>query len=133
VAIRAVTFDAAGTLIGVAEPVGRTYARLARRYGMEVGAGEAGRRFHLALAAAPPLAFHGASPTERRDHERAWWHALVRRALAPADGDARFDPAFEELFAHYAGASAWGHGLRDSTPCSSAGRPPWTQPRPTCR
>ena len=36
--IRCVFFDAAGTLLEVAEPVGKTYARFARRHGLAVEA-----------------------------------------------------------------------------------------------
>jgi putative hydrolase of the HAD superfamily len=106
-AIRAVTLDAGGTLITVAEPVGETYARIAARHGVRIGAGDAERGFREAFATAPPLAFPGASPTRLRNHERAWWYTVVRRALGRAAAGPAGDAAFDELFAHYAGASAW--------------------------
>lgn len=106
-AIRAVTLDAGGTLIAVAEPVGETYARIAARHGLRVRAGDAERGFREAFATAPPLAFPGASPTRLRDHERAWWDAIVRRTLGRAAAGPAGDAAFDELFAHYAGARAW--------------------------
>jgi putative hydrolase of the HAD superfamily len=107
VAIRAVTLDAGGTLIAVAEPVGATYARVAARHGIVVRSDEVERRFRSAFAAAPPLAFAGASPTRLRDHERAWWYTIVREALGRDVAGAPLDATFDELFAHYAGASAW--------------------------
>jgi putative hydrolase of the HAD superfamily len=107
VAIRAVTFDAAGTLIAVAEPVGATYARLAARHGVHVRADDVERRFRAALAAAPPLAFPGASPVRIGTHERAWWYAVVRRALGQTASGPPLDAAFDELFAYYASAVAW--------------------------
>ena len=100
--IRAVTLDAGGTLIVVAEPVGATYARVAARHGIVVQPGEVERRFRSAFAAAPPLAFAGASPTRLGDHERAWWYTIVREALGREVAGAPLDATFDELFAHYA-------------------------------
>jgi putative hydrolase of the HAD superfamily len=107
VVIRAVTLDAAGTLIEVAEPVGETYARVAAQHGIRVTPAAVERGFRAALAAAPPLAFPGASPVRLRDHERAWWYAIVRRAFGAAAVGAAFDATFDALFAFYADARAW--------------------------
>ena len=79
--IAAVTFDAAGTLIEVAEPVGETYARIAARYGLRSDAGTIERRFRAAFAAAPPLAFPGADPQSLGERERGWWRPIVAHAL----------------------------------------------------
>jgi len=105
-ALRAVTLDAAGTLFTVAEPVGETYARIAGRHGLGVGAARAEEGFRRAFATAPPLAFPGASPTRLDAHERAWWYAIVRQALAATAGP-ELDACFAELYAHYASAAAW--------------------------
>jgi putative hydrolase of the HAD superfamily len=106
VRIRAVTLDAAGTLVTVAEPVGQTYARIAARHGLRVSPAAAEGEFRAAMAAAPPLAF-GNDPTDLRDRERAWWSAVVRRALPTMTAGAAFDATFDALFAHYADARAW--------------------------
>jgi len=103
----AVTFDAAGTLFEVAEPVGATYARVAAAHGIRLAAAEVERRFRAALAAAPPLAFPGASPVRLGDHERAWWYAVVRRAYGASATSPHFDACFAELFDVYARAAAW--------------------------
>ena len=105
--IRAVTLDAAGTLFEVAEPVGATYARLAAAHGIAIAADAVDRGFRAAFAAAPPLAFPGASPTRLAEHERAWWYTVVRAAFGPAAHAAGFDVAFDAIFAHYARADAW--------------------------
>ena len=106
-ALRAVTFDAAGTLFGIAEPVGETYARVAARHGIRVPASKADAGFRRAFSTAPPLAFPGASPTRLATHERAWWYTIVRRALGtPASGPA-FDACFDELYEYFATAAAW--------------------------
>jgi len=106
-AFAAVTLDGAGTLFGVAEPVGETYARVATRHGMRLSRADLESRFRAAFAAAPPLAFPGGSPTRLADHERAWWYALVRRVFGPAATSPGFDACFAELFAHYAHPDAW--------------------------
>jgi putative hydrolase of the HAD superfamily len=106
-ALRAVTLDAAGTLVAVAEPVGETYARTAGRHGLRINPAKAEERFRRAFAVAPPLAFPGASPTRLDAHERAWWYAIVRQALGAAARGASLDACFEELYAHYATAAAW--------------------------
>lgn len=105
--LRAVTLDAAGTLIAVAEPVGTTYARLAGAHGIVVEAAALEQGFRAAFASAPPLAFPGASPSRLRDHERAWWYTVVRTAFGRAAAAPRFDAYFDALFAHYARADAW--------------------------
>jgi putative hydrolase of the HAD superfamily len=106
-ALAAVTLDGAGTLFGVAEPVGETYARVAARHGMTLAPADLESRFRAAFAAAPPLAFPGGSPTRLADHERAWWYALVRRVFGPTATSPRFDACFADLFAHYARPDAW--------------------------
>src|SRR5207253_4735702 len=103
----AVTLDAAGTLFEVAEPVGATYARIAARHGIGLAPAEVTRRFRAALAAAPPLAFPGASPVRLGDHERAWWYAVVRRAFGAGATSPQFDACFTELFDVFAQAAAW--------------------------
>lgn len=105
--VPAVTFDAAGTLFDVAEPVGTTYARVAAAHGIAISADAVGRGFRTAFASAAPLAFPGASPTRLAEHERAWWYALVRNAFGSAARRGDFDACFDVLFAHYARAEAW--------------------------
>jgi putative hydrolase of the HAD superfamily len=108
--IQAVLFDAAGTLIGLAEPVGTTYARLARRHGVELPAARLDEAFARVLAAAPPNAHPGAPLAEAALRERSWWRARVRETFRAADGTARFDDFesyFESLWRHYAEPDAW--------------------------
>jgi putative hydrolase of the HAD superfamily len=106
-AVRAVTLDAAGTLIAVAEPVGETYARVAARHGLRLSVAEAEAGFRRALAAQPPLAFPHSAESERRERERAWWYAVVRGALGATTPDDGLEMACAELFAHYADPRAW--------------------------
>jgi len=105
--IRAMTLDAAGTLFELAEPVGDTYARVAARHGIAAGAEQLARGFREAFAAAPPLAFPGASPTRLAEHERAWWYAVVRRTFGSAARAPGFEACFAELYDWYAHPEAW--------------------------
>lgn len=105
--IRAVSFDAVGTLITPVEPVGATYARVAARFGIGLDPREAEAGFRHGFAAAPPLAFPGLAPAELGDAERAWWRALVATAFGDAARHAAFAECFDALFAHYAGQAAW--------------------------
>ena len=106
-AIKAIFFDAAGTLIKPARRVGETYAVLARKYGIEVSAAEIAERFRLCFHSAPPLAFPGAPPARIEDLERVWWKDLVQRIFEPWAGFQRFDDYFAELFAYFAQPDAW--------------------------
>jgi putative hydrolase of the HAD superfamily len=110
--IAAVSFDAAGTLFGLTEAVGETYARLALRHGFAVTPEATGRGFRAAFAEAPPLvAPRSAPPAERLRIEQAWWrrivHATLVRAGAEVADPASFDALFGDAFAHYARAGAW--------------------------
>lgn len=112
-ALRLVSFDAGWTLFQIAEPVGATYARLARDAGIAVDAGALEEGFRRAFAAAPPLVAPPGQPGDLLEFERGWWRAVVEASLQHALGElpaaqegARgrfFDLAFE----HYAHAAAW--------------------------
>jgi putative hydrolase of the HAD superfamily len=106
-AIKAIFFDAAGTLIKPARRVGETYAVLAQKYGVEPSAAEITERFRLCFHSAPPLAFPGTPAARIEELERAWWKELVRRVFEPWDGFQRFDDYFAELFAYFAQPDAW--------------------------
>lgn len=107
--LRAIFFDAAGTLFRLREPVGRTYARIAARHGMRVEPGKLDAAFretwrHLP----PPLHPEGQPPG---DDDRSWWREVVRRtfALAGNGGDAP-EPGerlFGEIYDSYGQAAAW--------------------------
>ena len=106
--LRAVLFDAAGTLIRPRESVGATYARRFAEHGAAIGAARVGDAFARVMRGMPPMASGAAEAAAAR--EKDWWREVVRRTLRAADGSARlrdFDACFEALFAHYAAASAW--------------------------
>jgi len=110
VKVRAVLFDATGTLIETARPVGEVYAELAGEQGVRLPAARVGDAFRRILAQAPPLLFPDAPPGQIAALERSWWRSVVRSTFLAADGTARFrdfDAFFAGLYAYYAGAAAW--------------------------
>jgi putative hydrolase of the HAD superfamily len=109
-ALRAVLFDAAGTLIRTAEPVGETYAREARARGVELPAWRLEDAFERVLRRAPPMVFPEAPPSRIPVLERQWWRRRVRETLRAADSTVRFadfDAWFEALYRHFARPEAW--------------------------
>jgi len=106
-AIRAIFFDAAGTLIEPARRVGESYALLAKKHGVEISAAEIAARFRICFHAAPPLAFPGTPDASIDALERAWWKDLVRRIFEPQGRFQGFDDYFAELFAYFAQPEAW--------------------------
>ena len=108
--LRAVLFDAAGTLIETARPVGEVYSERAREHGVAISAARLDDAFRRILAQAPPLLFADAPADRIAELEVSWWRRLVRSTFLAADGTAHFrefNAVFADLDAHYSGAGAW--------------------------
>ena len=106
---RAVLLDAAGTLIDVVEPLGETYARLARDFGGDLDPDALTAGFRTAFHDMPPMAFPGLHGAALDRAERSWWRTVVRRVFGEAGGVVpEFDACFDHLYAYYASARAWG-------------------------
>lgn len=108
--VRAVLFDAAGTLIHLREPAGETYARFARRHGGGVAAARLHEAFGECFRSMPAMVFPGESAGGVVALERDWWRSLVERVFrraAARDAIADFDAFFAELYDHFARAAAW--------------------------
>lgn len=104
--IRAIAFDAGGTLIYPADPVGETYARFARAHGVRFQAEAADTAFRQAMKDCSPR--KGRVPNNGDD--RVWWKDVVRRSL-PAESfaeKAAFDAFFEDVYLYFAKPEAWG-------------------------
>ncbi len=107
--LKALFFDAAGTLIRPAEPVGVTYARLAGQYGIQTEPSVLMQAFRAAWKVTPaplhPLGQHSL------DDDRGWWHDLVGVVFASALGapllKETLDALFGDLYEHYAQPQAW--------------------------
>ncbi len=105
--IRAIVFDAGGTLVYPADPVGETYARFARTHGVRLNAEAADTAFRQAMKDCSHRAKDG---VPKNGDDRIWWKEVVRRSL-PADAFAKpaaFETFFEEVYLHFAKPDAWG-------------------------
>ena len=105
--IKAVFFDAAGTLIKPARSVGESYAAIAAKHGKEVSSTNITERFRKCFDAAPRLAFPGATEDTVAALERDWWKSLVAQVFEPWSPFVRFEEYFAELFAYFASPNAW--------------------------
>jgi putative hydrolase of the HAD superfamily len=106
--LKVVFFDAAGTLFDAREPVGHTYAAIARRHGVEASDEAVSAGFHRAFSHSGGLAFGPGHPAhELRAMERRWWRALVERSFEELGRFDDFDAYFTELFEHFADPANW--------------------------
>lgn len=111
--IRAVCFDATGTLIEPRESVGAVYARAALAQGIKLPAWRLDDAFVRVMRGSPPLAgagVRGASRAEREASELTWWLERVRQIFQATDSTVEFpDPkAFaRSLFETWRGAEVW--------------------------
>ena len=105
--IKAVFFDAAGTLMKPNRSVGESYAIFAADCGVKVTPSELSERFRLCFGEAPRLAFPGASNESIGALEREWWKNLVARVFEPWGQFENFDKFFVELFDYFAEPGAW--------------------------
>jgi putative hydrolase of the HAD superfamily len=106
--IKAVFFDAAGTLFETREPVGETYARVARAYGVDASADAVAAAFRHTFRDALPLAFGaGRGPEELRRMEWDWWRSLVQMTFAGLGEFTDFDAFFNSLFEFFADPARW--------------------------
>ena len=105
---KVVFFDAAGTLFNPREPIGESYARIARRHGVDADADAVAAGFRRAFHSAGGLAFGpGRPPAELRRLERDWWREVVRKTFAGLGSFADFNAYFDELFRHFSDAANW--------------------------
>lgn len=106
--LKAVFFDAAGTIFHTREAAGLSYAKIARRYGVEADERAVLAAFRRAFHGAPGLAFGpGHDADELRRLERGWWRERVVETFAGLGRFADFDAYFEELFAFFADPANW--------------------------
>jgi len=108
--VRAVLFDAAGTLLLFREDVGETYRRFALEFGVDLPATRIREAFVRVLSHADRMVFPDAPRERRPGLERSWWRKLVRATFRAADSTATFsdfDAYFDRLWSHYASGAAW--------------------------
>jgi len=103
--VAAISFDAAGTLIHFAQPVGEIYAETGLRYGLRISASQADERLAGALAKAPlPVPESG---DDADVFEYRWWTSVAAEVYGCREDDLRLQACFAELFHYYASPEAW--------------------------
>ncbi|MBN1687732.1 MAG: HAD-IA family hydrolase [Candidatus Omnitrophica bacterium] len=103
--IKAVFFDAGGTLFHPYPSVGEIYARVAAPYGTRADAGELQKVFKDAWMKRDGLASLKSHSNEKI--EKDWWRSLVKEVFLQVGGVERFDPFFEELYDVFASPEVW--------------------------
>jgi putative hydrolase of the HAD superfamily len=106
--VKAVFFDAGGTLIHTARPVGHYYALMAKHYGVDVNAEALQAGFKQAWAKMKP---RDPMAGARVMDDRVWWAELVREswlaAGSPLADDFPFEHYFEEVYQLFARNEVW--------------------------
>lgn len=102
--LRAVFFDAGGTLFRAYPSVGRVYAETAGRHGCRVSADWVQKRFEAQWRRRNGLA-HLKNTTERG--EKAWWFNLVKSVFDGKMPRLRFGDYFDELYDLFGQPSTW--------------------------
>jgi putative hydrolase of the HAD superfamily len=106
-AIKAIFFDAAGTLFYLTKTVGDHYALVGHEVGLDLDAQKLDRAFHTAWQQMPPR-----PPIDepRKDDDKGWWRQLVDRVLdqvASSLSEFDRDNFFEVAYDHFAEAGVW--------------------------
>ncbi len=103
-----VSFDAAGTLVHLTEPVGDTYAQVAAAHGIDTSPTAIARAFAAVWHRTPPP-FSADAPSD--PDERAWWRRLVRATLleagSPIGDEALYSRFFDALYRRFEEPGTW--------------------------
>jgi putative hydrolase of the HAD superfamily len=105
--IRAILFDAAGTLFYLTKTVGDHYAYVGREVGLDLNAQQLESAFHAAWKQMPRRA---AIDGPRENDDKGWWRELVGRLfdqVAPSLSELDRDNFFEIAYEHFAEAGVW--------------------------
>lgn len=105
--LKAVFFDAAGTLFRVRGTVGEIYWRLAQPYGLQATPEAIEQAFQEQFANAPALAFPNRTPEEIQALERRWWEKLMRLVFQEIGMFSRFNDYFNEVYEAFKGSEGW--------------------------
>jgi len=105
--IRAIFFDAAGTLFYLTKTVGDHYAYVGREVGLDLDAQKLESAFHTAWKQMPR---RPAIVGPRENDDKGWWHELVDRVfdqVAPWLSEFDRDNFFEIAYEHFAEPGVW--------------------------
>jgi len=101
--VRAIFFDAVGTVIFPAPPAAEVYAAVAARHGSRLSLAEIARRFRSAFHGEEELDRGNGLRTDEEREERRWRHIVGTVLEDVRDGEA----CFRELFEHFSRPEAW--------------------------
>lgn len=105
--IKAIFFDAVGTLIHLPESVGHHYALVGGKIGLTLDAAALDRAFTACWA---QTAERPAIDGPREDDDKGWWRKLINQVInqvAPRMSELDRDAFFEAAYAHFAEAGVW--------------------------
>ena len=105
--LKAIFFDAVGTLFYLTKTVGDHYALVGSELDLTLDAHELDRAFYTASAKMPP---RSAINEPREDDDKGWWRQLVDLVLdqlAPSLSEFDRDNFFEIAYEHFAEAGVW--------------------------
>ncbi len=102
--MKAVFFDAAGTLLHLQKGVGWHYAQVAERHGGYLSAETLESRFRTVWSVTQP-----APETDgpRPDDDRGWWRTLVARVFSDAPPSFDLDAFFPDVWEEFARPAVW--------------------------
>ena len=105
--IKAIFFDAVGTLFYLTKTVGDHYAYVGHEVGLDLDAQTLERAFHAAWKQMPQRA---AIDGPRKNDDKGWWRELVDLVLdqvAPSLSEFDHDNFFAIAYEHFAEAGVW--------------------------
>ena len=105
--IKAIFFDAVGTLFRLTKTVGDHYAYVSREVGLDLDPQALEPAFHVVWKQMPQRA---AIDGPRENDDKGWWRELVDLVLdqvAPSLGEFDRDNFFEIAYEHFAEAGVW--------------------------
>ena len=105
--VKAIFFDAVGTLFRLTKTVGNHYAYVGRQVGLNLDARSLERAFHTAWKQMPQRA---AIDRPRENDDKGWWRGLVYLVLdqvASSLSELDRDNFFEIAYEHFAEAGVW--------------------------
>jgi len=105
--LKAVFFDAAGTLFRLTNTVGDHYAYISREVGLDLDPQTLEPAYHAAWKQMPQRAVIDGP---RENDDKGWWRELVARVLdqvAPSLSELDRDNFFEVAYEHFAEAGVW--------------------------
>ena len=105
--IKAIFFDAAGTLFYLTKTVGYHYALVGAEIGLKLDGKQLDRAFHTAWKQMPR---RPAADGPRENDDKGWWRKLVGHVfdqVAPSVRELDRDNFFEIAYEHFAEAGVW--------------------------